>query len=131
MREKLFDKLDSFIIPHPDDQKFLKNMAFFDFESICVQEDKFRHTKITTWISRHVALSVSTSSNLVEQPILVCNSNPGALVESIVDVVEELATQSKNQMKLKFLEIENSVKSKRNQIFSTLYQRRCCKKPVL
>ena len=37
-------------------------------------------------------------------PIFLCNSNPRDLVESFIDAVEGLATQSKAQMKLKFLE---------------------------
>ena len=68
---------------------------------------------------------------MVEQPIFLCNSNPGVLVVSFVDVLDGLATQSITQMKLKVLEIETSVKSKLNQIFSTLNRRRCRKEPVL
>ena len=45
-------------------------------------------------------------------PIFLCNSNPRDLVESIIDAVEGLATQSKAQMKMKFLEIETAIKSK-------------------
>ena len=54
LRETLFDKLDSFNIPHSDDQKLFKNISIFDFESICVQADKFRDTDATTWIGKHV-----------------------------------------------------------------------------
>ena len=42
-----------------------------------------------------------------------------------------LATESKTQLKLKFLEIETSVKSTHNQISSAVNQRRCCKEQVL
>ena len=38
-RETLFEKLDSFNTPYREDQKLLKNLAFFDFESICVKEE--------------------------------------------------------------------------------------------
>ena len=124
LREILFDKLDSFSSPYSDDQNLLKNNAPFDFESICLQENNFRDTDTTTWISKHVQISVSISLNLIEQPIFLCNSNPGALVESFVDAVDELATQGKVQMKLKFLEAENSVNSKLDQNFSSLNQRR-------
>ena len=34
--EKLFDKLDSFGNNYTSDQKLFKNLAIFDFESICV-----------------------------------------------------------------------------------------------
>ena len=131
LREKLFDKLDLFNFAYSDDQKLFRDLAIFDFDSICVQEDKFRDTKITTWIVKHVPISVSISSNLIDQHIFLCNSNPGALVESFVDALEALATQSKAQMRLKSLAIETNVKSKLNQIFSASIQRRCRREPVL
>ena len=37
IRETLFDKLDSFGINYTSEQKIFKNLAIFDFESICVQ----------------------------------------------------------------------------------------------
>ena len=105
-------------------------MSLFDFESICVQEDKLRDSD-TAWNSKHVPMSVSISSNLIEQPIFLCHSNSGALVESSVDALDGLATQSKAQMKSKFLEIETSVESELDQNFCDLNQRRCRKEPVL
>ena len=106
-------------------------MAIFDFESICVQEDKVCDADNTTWIEKHLPISVSTSSNLIEQPIFSCNSNLAALDESFIDALDGLATQSKEQINLKFLEIETSVKTKLNQNFSTLNQCRCRKEPPL
>ena len=53
------------------------------------------------------------------------------MFESLVEALDQLATQSKAQMKLKFLETETSVKSKLNQTFSTPNQRRCRMEPVL
>ena len=87
-------------------------MPIFDFESICVQEDKCRDADTTTWIGKHIPISVSVSSHLIEQPVFLCNSKLGAFVESFFGALHELATQRKAQMKLKFLEIETSVKSK-------------------
>ena len=37
LRETLFEKLDAFKIPYRSEQKLFKNMAIFDFESICVK----------------------------------------------------------------------------------------------
>ena len=48
IREALFDKLDSFGINYTSGQKLFKNLAKFDFESICVQEEAFRETNTTT-----------------------------------------------------------------------------------
>ena len=104
LRETLFDKLDSFDMQYTDDQKLFNNLAVFDFESICIPEEKFKNTETTTWIGKHVPISVSISSNLIAEPLFLCNSNPGDLVESFIGAVEGSATQSKAQMKLNFLE---------------------------
>ena len=125
LRETLFDKLDSFAIQYTEDQKLFTNLAVFDFESICVPEEKFKNTETTTWIGKHVPISVSISSNLIAKPIFLCNSNPRDLVESFIDAVEGLATQSKAQMKLKFLDIETAIKSKLTRTLETLNERRC------
>ena len=125
LRETLFDKLDSFGIQYTDDQKLFTNLAVFDFESICIPEEKFKNTETTTWIGKHVPISVSISSNLIAKPIFLCNSNPRDLVESFIDAVEGLATQSKAQMKLKFLEIETAIKSKLSRTLKSLNERRC------
>ena len=98
----MFDKLNLLNIPYSHHQKFFKNMEKFDFEAVYVQQDKFRDTDTTTWIGKHVPLSVSILSNLIEQPNCLCNSNPGALVESFVDALDGLTTQSKTQKELKF-----------------------------
>ena len=65
LRETLFDMLDSFDIQYTDEQKLFTNLAVFDFESICIPEEKFKYTETTTWIGKHVPISVSISSNLI------------------------------------------------------------------
>ena len=110
MRETLFDKLDSFGIKYTSQQKFFKNIAIFDFESICVHEETFSDTNTTTWIGKHVPISVTFSSNLVEEPILICNSDPHHLVASFIGGLENLASQSKAKMRNFFLDIETTTK---------------------
>ena len=110
LRETLFDKLDSFGIQYTDDQKLFTNLVVFDFESICIPEEKFKDNETTTWIGKHVPIKVSISSNLKAMPKLLCNSNLGDLLESFIDAVEGLAKQSKTQLKLKFLEVETAIK---------------------
>ena len=127
LRETLFDKLDSFDIQYTDDQKLFNNLHVFDFESICIPEEKFKSTETTTWIGKHVPISISMSSNLIAMPIFFCNSNPRDLVESFIDAVEGLATQSKAQMNLKFLEVETIIKSKLTRTLQSLNER-CCRK---
>ena len=125
LRETLFDKLDSFDIQYTDDQKLFTNLAVFDFESICIPEEKFKNTKTTIWIGKHVPILVSISSKLIAIPKYLCNFNPRDSVESFIDAVEGLATQSKAQMKLKFLEIETAIKSKLTRTLESLNERRC------
>ena len=112
IRETLFDKLDSFGIKYTSEQKLFKNLAIFHFESFCVQEETFRDTSTTTWIEKRVPISVSISSNLMEEPIFLCNSDPHRLVASFIGVLENLASQSKAKMKNLFLDIETTIKIK-------------------
>ena len=123
IRETLFDKLDSSSIKYTSEQKLFKNLAIFDFESICVQEETFRDTNTTTWIGKHVPISVSISSNLVEEPIFLCNSDPHHLVASCIRALENLASQSKAKMKNLFLDIETTKKIKLGSILEKLTQR--------
>ena len=68
LRETLFDKLYSFDIQYTDDQSLFTNLAVFDFECICIPEEKFKNTETTTWIGKHVPISASISSNLIAEP---------------------------------------------------------------
>ena len=88
----MFDKLDSFDIPYSDDQKLFQKLATFNFESSCMWEAIFCDTEATAWIGKHVPISVSLLSILIEQPIFLCNSNTRALVESFVYAPDGLAT---------------------------------------
>ena len=80
---------------------------------------------MTTWIGKHVPRSVSISSNLKAKPIFLSNSNPRNLVKSLIDAVESLATQSKAQLKLNFLEVDTAIKSKLTRTLEALNERRC------
>ena len=96
----------------------------FDFESICVREDSYKQTETTTWIGKHVPISVSISSNLILEPIFLCNANPHHLISSFITALEGLATQSNAQMKLNLFEIETAIKIKLCAILEQLNQRR-------
>ena len=122
--EILFDKLDSFDIQYTDDQKLFNNLAVFDFESICIREEKFKNIETTTWIGKHVPLLVSISSNVIVEPLFLCNSYPRDLVESFIDAVKGLASKSKAHMKLKLLEVETAIKSKLTRTLESLNERR-------
>ena len=124
LRETLFEKLDAFNNPYRNEQKLFNNMAIFDFESICVKEDSHKQTETTTWIGKHVPISVSIWSNLIPEPIFLCNANPHHLILSFITALEGLATQSKAQMKLNFIEVETAIKIKLYAKLEQLNQRR-------
>ena len=115
--------LDSFAIKYTSQQKLFKNLTIFDFESICVQEESFKDKKTTTWIGKHVLISVSISSNLLEEPIFLYNSDPHILAWSFIGTLEGLASQSKAQIKHFFLGIETTIKIKLGSILEKLTQR--------
>ena len=124
LRETLFEKLDAFNIPCRNEQKLFKSLAVFDFESICNKEEAYKQTETTTWIGKHVPISVSVSSNLIPEPIFLCNANPHHLISSFITVLEGLATQSKAQMKLNFFQVETAIKIKLCAVLEQLNQRR-------
>ena len=124
LRETLFEKLDAFNIPYRNEQKLFKNLAIFDFESVYVREDSYKQTETTTWIGKHEPLSVSISSNLILDPIFLCNANPHHLISSFITALEGLSFKSKAQMKLNFIEVETAIKIKLCAIQEQLNQRR-------
>ena len=124
LRKTLFEMLDAFNIPYKNEQKLFKNLAIFDFESICVKENSYKQTETTTWIGKHGPISVSISSNLIPEPIFLCNADPHHLISSFISALEGLATQSKAQMKLNYIELETAIKIRLCAILEQLNQRR-------
>ena len=120
-QETLFDKPDSFGIEYTNEQTLLK-MAIFDFELICVQEKTFKDTDTTKWIGKHNPISVSISSNLVKEPIFLCNSDPHHIVTSFISALENLALQNKAIMKTLFFDIKTTIKIKLCSILEKLTQ---------
>ena len=131
LRETLFEKLDSFNIPYREDQQLFKNFAVFHFESICVKKETYRETETTKRIAKHVPISVSISSNPKPEPIFLCNSDHPHLVSSFVSGLEGLATQSKAQMKSRFIEVDTAIKIKLSSILEQLNQRHSQREQVI
>ena len=123
LRETFFEELDAFNIPYGKEQKLFKNLAIFDFESICVKEESYKPTETTTWIGKHLPILVSVSSNLIPGPIFFCNANLHHLITSFITALEGLATQSKAQIKLNFIEVETAIEIKLCAIREQLKQR--------
>ena len=123
VRETLFDKLHSFGIEYTHEQTLFKNLAIFDFESICVQEESFKNTDTTKWIGKQIPILVSISSNLLKEPIFLCGSDPHHLVTSFIGVLENLALQIKAKMKNLFFDIETTINIKLGSILEKLTNR--------
>ena len=57
LRETLFNNHDGFGNNYKD-QKLFKNLAIFDFKSICDPSNELKDTNTTTWIEQHEIISV-------------------------------------------------------------------------
>ena len=115
--------MDSFNIPYREEQKLFKDLAVFDFEPICLKRETYKETETTKWIGKHVPVSVSISSNLIPEPIFLCNSDPQHLASSFISALEGLATQRKAQIELFFFEVEAAIKNKLSSDLEQLNQR--------
>ena len=74
-------------------------------------------------MGKHVPISIYISSNLVPEPSSICNANPRHLILFVVTALEGIATQSKTQMKLTFIEVETAIKIKLCAVLEQLKQR--------
>ena len=110
-------------IEYTNEQTLFKHLAIFDFESICVQEESFKDTDTTKWVGKHIPISVSISSNLVKDPVFLCNSDSHHLVTSFIGALENLALQSKAKMQNLFFDIEATINIKLGSILEKLIQR--------
>ena len=79
LRETLLEKLEGFNIPVTKDNRLFNNLAIFNFESICVPSDELKATQTTAWIGKHVPISVSISSNLIDEPFFITKNRKNLL----------------------------------------------------
>ena len=120
LRETLFEKLDGFGIGYEEEQKLFKNLAVFDLGSIYVPSNELKDTNTTIWIGNYEPISVSISSNLIQEPIFLCNKVSKTLIVSFFEALEELASKSKAETLQKFSSIENAIKTRVISIFEKL-----------
>ena len=116
MRESSFDKLDGFGVSYSDEQNLYKDLAIFDFQSICVPSEQSKNTNTTIWIGKHEPSSVSISANSIDEPVFLCVKNPKILIISFVEAIEDLANKSKTEMQTKFSFIETIIRARVNAI---------------
>ena len=88
-QETLFDKLKCFGTEYTYEQKLLKNLAIFDFESISKQQQSFKTTDTTKWTRKQILISVPISSNIAKEPIFLYNSDPHHLLTSFLGALEK------------------------------------------
>ena len=68
--------------------KLFKKVAVLDFESIWVQQETLKDIEKITWIGIYVPILISFSSNLVEEPLFLCNIIPHYLVAIFIGILK-------------------------------------------
>ena len=91
LTETLFDKLKALDIEVTEDILLSTNFPVFDFESISLKSSTIADTETTTWVGKHERTSVSITSNLLEETIFICDTEPQSLVSTFVTTSENLA----------------------------------------
>ena len=124
LRETLPNKLRAFDIKVAEGDTRFNNFAVFDFESICVKNNKFVDTATTTWVGKHEPISVSITSNQLEEPICICITEPHSLVSAFVNSVESLAEKNKLELNLKFHDTATRIKEKLERVLSAINTKR-------
>ena len=122
--ETLFDKLDRFGISYNDDQKLFQNLAIFEFESVCVPTEVLKDLNTTNWIGKHEPLSVSISTNLIKEPVFLCDKDPKTLNLCFVEALEELANKNKTEMLCKIASTQEIINSRVIATFEKLNERK-------
>ena len=123
LRETLLEKLERFNLPASEDNKLFKNLAIFDFKSICVPTEELKETQTTTWIGKQVPISVSVSSNLIDEPICLHNKDPQNLIVDFVSKLELLVEKSQLEMRTRFQGIDVAVNERTKKILDQLNER--------
>ena len=86
-------------------------MAFFDFESICDEDENFKDNQTKPYFRNHITILVSMLSNLIKEANFLCVPNPYDFVNVFTDGWEKLTAPGKAQMILNSLQIETAKKN--------------------
>ena len=100
IRKTIVNELECFGINYTSEQEIFKKLAKFDFESTHVHEENFKVSNTTTWIRKQVLISVSISSNIVKESILLCNFDLFHFIVAFTGPLETFVSKSMTQMKL-------------------------------
>ena len=104
-----------------------QHISFFDSESICGKRKSFGDTNTTKWMGKRFSISVSISSNLVEQPRFFCNADLPQLPAFSIAALKKFLFHNNFQIRTIFLNIKTAPNMKRGGIlvgFSQRHKRR-------
>ena len=125
LRETIFEKLEGINIHVETERRLFQNLAVFDFEALAVPlGNNISNQENTTWIARHVPISVAISSNLCDQPIFICCSDPRELVSRFVDELRKLSEKSATQYRELFKNELDEIAKRINQLIEELPRRK-------
>ena len=116
MKETALENLSHFGITVPEDYRLFKNLATFDFESICVKENNSVSNNSTSWVGNHEPISVSVSSNFLKRPMFKSDPQSIKVVTEFVDALENLANESRDQMQSQYADITAAVSEKLEEL---------------
>ena len=80
----------------------VKNMVVSDFESITLHHQSISHTDSTTFIEKHVPISVYFHSNVISEPLFICDIKPRWLVSNFLLELPALLERSSLEMRQLF-----------------------------
>ena len=86
--------------------------------------EQLKDTNTTIWIGKREPISVSIFSNLIDEPVFLCDKDPKALITSFVEAIEVLANKSKSEIRTKFSSIEAIIRARVNEIWENLNKRK-------
>ena len=102
MNQSVFEKIVDFKIFVPDDMKLFKILVIFVFESINLQNNSLQDTEATKCVGRHIPVSVPITSNLLGEPIFLCNEKPLTLIREFLQELQSLARRNSKLNQEKF-----------------------------
>ena len=101
-------------------KNIFNNLAIFDFESICVPTEELKENTNYNLDWKHVPISVSLESNLIDEPIFLYSKDPQNLKIEFVSNLELLAEKSRLEMRTKFQDIEVDISEGMKKIFDQI-----------
>ena len=101
LSDTIFDRLEEFNIIVPDELRLFPNLIVYDFESKTVHDSTVKNTELTSWIGKHVPISVSLCSNFNPDTLFICNEDPNQLIRDFVQNLVALSEKSASIMKEK------------------------------